>query len=112
MNTPEFPEFIENLPRADLPVEGIRGWLLNGENGQLLFLRADQKTIIPEHKHGDQWGIVIEGEVELTIGGKTATYRQGDSYFIPAGTLHKAVLYKGFRALDYFADKDRYQTRP
>lgn len=111
MITPNFPEFIQNLPKADLPVDGIRGWLLNGENGQVLFLQADQKAVIPEHKHGDQWGIVIEGEMELTIGEKTKIYRKGDSYFIPAGTMHRAILYSGFCALDYFADTDRYKTK-
>ncbi|UCE05640.1 MAG: hypothetical protein JSW07_18900, partial [bacterium] len=65
---PKFPEFIQNLPEADLPVDGIRGWLLNSENGQVLFLKVDEEAIISEHKHGDQWGIVIEGEMELTIG--------------------------------------------
>lgn len=111
MKAPKYPEFIENLPEADLPVEGSRAWLFDGKNGQIMFLQADQKTVIPEHKHGDQWGIVIEGEMELTIGEKTEIYKQGDSYFIPAGTMHKAVLYKGFRVLDYFADKDRYKIK-
>jgi len=111
MTAYNFPEFIQNLPEADLPVANIRGWLLNGENGQVLFIQADETTKIPEHKHGDQWGIVVAGEIELTIGDKTGIYRQGDSYNIPAGISHKAVLHKGFRALDIFADKDRYQTR-
>ncbi|MBN2244761.1 MAG: cupin domain-containing protein [Candidatus Aminicenantes bacterium] len=106
-----FPEFIQNLPEANLPVDTVRGWLLNGENGQVLFIQADETTKIPEHKHGDQWGIVVAGEIELTIGDKTAIYHQGDSYNIPAGTPHKAVLHKGFCALDIFADKDRYRTR-
>ena len=111
MKTPEFPKFIQNLPEADLPVDGIRGWLLNSNNGQVLFLRADRKSIVPEHTHGDQWGIVVEGEMELTIGNKAEIYRPGNSYFIPAGTTHKAIIYKGFCALDYFADSDRYKSK-
>jgi quercetin dioxygenase-like cupin family protein len=111
MKPPLFPAFIKNLPEADLPVEGIRGWLLNGENGQVLFIVAEEETLLPEHSHGDQWGIVIDGEMKLTIGGKTEQFSQGDSYFIPAGTLHGGILYKGFRALDYFADKNRYSVK-
>jgi len=105
-----FPEFIQDLPEADLPVTGIRGWLLNSEKGQVLFILADEKTVIPGHKHCDQWGIVIDGEMELTIGDKTAIYQQGDSYFIPAGTIHEAILHKGFRALDFFSNRDHYRT--
>lgn len=111
MKSHDFPEFIQNLPEADLPVDTVHGWLLNGENGQVLFIQTDETTKISEHKHGDQWGIVVMGELELTIGDKTGIYRQGDSYNIPAGTPHKAVLQKGFRALDIFADKDRYRTK-
>ena len=111
MKPKSFPQFIQNLPEADLPVSGIRGWLFNGENGQVLFIRAEKKTLLPEHKHGDQWGIVVAGRMELTIGSSTDTYRQGDSYFIPSGTLHKAILEEGFQALDYFADRDRYETK-
>lgn len=111
MKPPNFPEFITNLPQADLPVEGAGAWLVQSEKGQVMFLIAEQQLQIPAHSHGDQWGIVIEGQMELTIGEKTETYRQGDSYFIPGGTMHKAILYKGFRALDYFADKDRYKTK-
>ncbi len=111
MKPPKFPEFIQNLPQADLPAAGLRGWLVQSEQGQVLFLQADQQVQILPHSHGDQWGIVIDGEMEITIGEKIATFRQGDSYFIPAGTIHKATLYKGFRALDYFADKNRYKIK-
>jgi len=111
MKAPNFPEFIKNLSQADIPIEGITGWLQNGENGQVLFLQTDRKIEVPEHSHGDQWGIVIDGKMELTIAGKTEKYIQGDSYFIPAGTMHGAVLYKDFRALDHFADKERYMTK-
>jgi hypothetical protein len=111
MEIPDFPAFVKNLPAADLPVDGIKGWLLLSNNGQVLFLETSQKVQIPEHSHGDQWGIVVEGEMELTIADKTETYRQGDSYFIPGGTVHRAILYAGFRALDFFADKNRYQVK-
>jgi quercetin dioxygenase-like cupin family protein len=110
MKTPEFPQFIRNLPQADLPVEDLTGWILQGERGQVLLLRVDEEKNFPEHEHGDQWGIVIDGEMELTVAGKTETYRRGDSYFIPSGTPHKAIIRRGFRALDIFADRDRYRV--
>jgi mannose-6-phosphate isomerase-like protein (cupin superfamily) len=106
-----YPACIQNLPEADLPMKDLRGWLLSGSDGQVVFLHADEQTVVPEHHHGDQWGIVVDGEMELTIGGKTGLYRRGDSYSIPAGVSHRAILYKGFRALDFFADRDRYKPR-
>jgi mannose-6-phosphate isomerase-like protein (cupin superfamily) len=106
-----FPDFVHSLPEADLPFEGLRGWLLNSERGQLLFLEADVELEVAEHSHGNQWGIVVAGEMELTIGGETATFRQGDSYYVPAGVTHRAILRAGFRALDFFEDKERYMTK-
>jgi mannose-6-phosphate isomerase-like protein (cupin superfamily) len=111
MKSSEFPIFIRNLPEADLPFKGLRGWLLQSETGQILFNESDIEVSVPWHKHGNQWGVVIDGKIELTIGDETRTYSRGDSYFIPAGTAHKARIYPGFRALDYFADRDRYRPR-
>ena len=111
MKAPEFPRFIRDLPQADLPIEDVIGWIMQGERGQVMLLQVDEEKAVPEHAHGDQWGIVIEGEMDLTIAGKTETYRRGDSYFIPSGTSHGAILRSGFRALDMFADRDRYRIK-
>ena len=106
-----FPLFIKNLPEAELPFIGLRGWLQQGETGQVLFNESDVELTVSEHKHGEQWGIVIDGKIEMTIGEVTTTFVRGDSYHIPAETLHSAVIYPGFRAVDYFADKNRYKVR-
>jgi hypothetical protein len=111
MNDTSFPSFVRALPAAALPFNGLRGWLLQSDSGQVLFNEADTAVAVGEHSHGDQWGIVIDGTIELTIGGRTNTYAQGASYFIPAGTPHSARIFPGFRALDVFADKSRYQVR-
>ena len=111
MKIPEFPRFIRSLPKGDIPIEGADAWILQGIDKQILLLEVHEEQDLPEHQHGDQWGIVFDGEMELTIGEETETYRRGDSYFIPAGTPHKAILHGGFRALDIFADRDRYTIR-
>lgn len=110
MSSSEFPAFVQNLSEADLPFVGTRGWLLESESGQILFIESDIEAPVPEHSHGDQWGVVIDGKIELTIGEQTRTYSRGDTYFIPAGTVHCARIYPGFRAVDYFSDRDRYRS--
>ena len=112
MNSPEFPAFIKNLSEADLPFAGLRGWILQSDSGQILFSESDNEVFVPEHSHGDQWGVVIDGRIELTIGQQTRTYRRGDTYFIPKRTVHQARIYPNFRAVDYFADRNRYHPRP
>ena len=106
-----YPEIITALPQADIPFKGVRGWLSQGEDHQIVFFDLEPIGKVTEHKHGAQWGIVIEGEMDLTIGGITKTYKRGDSYFIPEGVPHSAVFKKRTLALDFFADKDRYKAK-
>jgi len=112
MSTSAFPEFVRNLPECDNPFPDQRGWLLVGEAGCLWFGEVDVETLAPEHSHCDQWGIVVRGKIELTIGGETNVYIAGDSYVIPEGTPHKAKVYPGFASVDFFTDPNRYRARP
>lgn len=111
MDRSEFPPFVRTLPEADLPFDGLRGWLLQSESGQVLFNESDIELTVPEHSHGSQWGVVVDGKIDLTIGGHAHTYTRGDTYFIPDGTPHQARIYPGYRAVDYFADRSRYRRR-
>ncbi|SHJ47111.1 Cupin domain-containing protein [Desulfatibacillum alkenivorans DSM 16219] len=103
-----YPDFVRTLPEIDIPVEGVRGWLLQGANQQVVFFDLPKGLAIPEHSHGEQWGMVIAGKIDLTIGGETKTYGPGDYYHIPAGTPHSALFLERSAAMDYFADADRY----
>ena len=106
-----YPELIVGLPEADIPFNGVRGWLLQGTDHQLIFFEIEPIGEVAEHSHGAQWGTVLEGELELTIGGITKTYAKGDSYYIEAGTLHSAVVGKKTWVIDFFADKNRYNVK-
>ncbi len=106
-----YPETITNLPEADIPFEGVRGWLSQAEDHQIVFFEIEAIGAVAEHKHGDQWGVVFEGEMELTMNGETRTYRKGDRYFVPAGVLHSAVFKKKTWLMDFFADKERYMPK-
>jgi hypothetical protein len=110
MSPSEFPDFVKKLPRAAITFDGLRGWLLQSNAGQVLFNESDVEVFVPEHSHGEQWGVVIDGTIEMTISGKTNTCGRGDSYFIAAGSIHSARIHAGFKAIDYFTDKDRYKT--
>jgi quercetin dioxygenase-like cupin family protein len=108
MPSAPYPESITSLPLADIPIDGVTGRLLQGSDSQLVFFDIEPIGVIPPHSHGEQWGIVVEGEMELTIGGEMRTYRAGDSYRIPAGVVHSATFRTRVRVIDFFADRDRY----
>jgi quercetin dioxygenase-like cupin family protein len=102
------PEEIKTNPEIDVPIKGIRGWKVGGDHGLVVFLEIQSGTDLPEHYHCFQWGVVLEGAIELTIDGNRSLYRPGDTYIIPEGTPHSARIPGGALAMDYFADPDRY----
>ena len=109
--TEPFAEFIRALPAPDSPLEGLRAWLLGNDRALAMFYEFPDGCEVPEHAHGAQWGVVLEGTVAFTIGGETKTYGRGDTYFVPDGVSHSAVLSPGFVGIDVFADADRYAAK-
>lgn len=106
-----FPEPIQKLPRADVPLQGITAYLSQADQHQIVFMVFEKDICVPEHAHESQWGVVLEGEIELTIGGCTGTYRRGDRYVIPRGVPHSARIRAGFAAMDFFDQPDRYARK-
>ena len=103
-----YPNIIKNLPKIDIPLNGVEAFLMQSKSNQLVFFDFKENTNIPMHSHGAQWGIVVDGKIDLTIGGVEKTYQKGDSYYIKAGEEHGGKIYAGFKAIDFFDDKDRY----
>ncbi len=108
---PEYPTIVTGMPRADVPLPGIRGWLLQAPDRQGVFFAIEPGASVPEHSHGPQWGFVLEGELELTVDGRTRTLGPGDSYEIAEGQPHSARSPGGARVFDLFADPARYRAK-
>ena len=106
-----FPDFIRALPHVDTPLAAMRGWLLGSDRALAMFYEIPEGVEIPEHAHGAQWGVVLQGSMQFTIGGETRTYGPGETYYVPDSVLHSAVISPGFVGIDVFADPDRYPAR-
>lgn len=106
-----FPTPIQNLPEADIPLSGVRAWLSQAENHQIIFMEFAEDVELPEHAHAAQVGFVLEGKIELCIDGVTRTYTRGDSYFIPAGVRHSGKIFAGYADITFFDEPARYQPK-
>ena len=107
----EFPEMITDLPEADIPFTGVRGWIVQGENKQVVFMDIEPIGKVDEHAHSAQFGVLLEGEMSLTIAGETRKYKKGDSYFIPDKVLHSAVFHSQVKVMDMFNERNRYSIK-
>jgi len=106
-----FPKIVFDLPEADIPIEGIKAHLSQGENHQILFMEFDKDVDLPEHSHESQWGIVLEGKIELIIDGVKKTFEKGDRYFIPKGVKHSGKIFAGYADITFFNQKNRYKIK-
>lgn len=107
----DFPEFIRALPPPDAHVS-LDAYLSSGDRGLVMFYESvDADVVVPEHVHGDQWGIVLSGAVRIQIGDAMHECHRGDTYFVAGGTPHVTWVEAGTRGLDIFEEHDRYQPR-
>ena len=110
-NGTPYPDMIRKLPEVDVPVEGVRAWLIQSESQQVVFFDLPQGSEVPSHSHFAQWGLVVEGEMRLTIGDRTDVYRKGDWYYIPEGVAHSAIFHTRVYVIDVFDAPDRYRAK-
>lgn len=106
-----FPEVITKLPEADLPFAGCTAYLSQSDDHQVIFMEFAEDIDLPEHSHAAQLGIVLEGRIDLAIGGVLKTYTKGDRYVIPEGVKHSGKIYAGYADMTFFDQKDRYQAK-
>jgi len=106
-----FPGPIIDLPEADVPIKGIKAYLSQGFNHQIVFMEFAEEIDLPEHFHESQWSIVLEGKIDIIIDGIKGTYVKGDRYFIPKNAKHSGKIYAGYADVTYFNQRDRYKEK-
>ena len=74
---------------------------------QMLVSRVDfdPLVVVPEHSHPhEQFGVVLTGELRLTIAGELLVLHAGDMYLIPGDVPHSAEAgTEGFTAAEVFS---------
>ena len=106
-----FPEPILGLPEADIPIKGVKAYLSQAEDHQIIFMEFSEDVDLPEHEHESQWGIVLEGRIDLVVNGTKHSYSKGDRYFIPRGAKHSGKIFAGYADMTYFNQRDRYKIK-
>lgn len=72
--------------------EGIVARTYWGDNLLMAVVDVAANGVVPPHSHPhEQAGLVLEGEIEFTIGEETRLLKAGDVYVIPGGVEHGAV---------------------
>ncbi|MDA0734947.1 MAG: cupin domain-containing protein [Chloroflexi bacterium] len=84
---------------------GVRTQTFWGENILLSMVTFEANSLVPNHTHPhEQAGIMVEGELELSIDGEVRLLKPGDMYIIPGNVEHFARTGDtAAKALDIFS---------
>ena len=97
---------------VDSPLASLRGWMLQNDRALAMFYEIPDGVEVPEHAHGAQWGVVLEGTMEFTIGGETRSLRRRRDVLRTGSARRTAPSsHPGYVGIDVFADADRYSAR-
>lgn len=77
-----------------------------GINMNALHWQTPKGTTSPVHDHPEeQFGYILKGSFEVTIGDKKELLKAGDCYFIPGGMPHQFHMIEDSVAIDVFSPK-------
>jgi quercetin dioxygenase-like cupin family protein len=76
-----------------------------GEEMLAAVVDLDANTHLPRHSHPhEQLGIVIAGQMKLSIADESKTLKPGDVYLIPGGVEHEAHTFdQPVKVMDVFS---------
>ncbi|MCB0047449.1 MAG: cupin domain-containing protein [Caldilineaceae bacterium] len=76
-----------------------------GEQMLLSYAVLEPNAVLPLHSHPhEQAGVILSGELTLTLGDETRTLKSGDIYLAPGGLEHEGLAGpEGCVALDIFS---------
>ena len=63
---------------------------------------------IPPRLNG---GVVLDGEIALTINNNENIFTKGDTYFIPKYVTDSTIIKAGYEDLTVFIQKNRYKAK-
>ena len=84
--------------------EGIIGHYVHGENSTLGLVLLEQGSSVPPHQHPqEQITYILEGDLQMVIGGKDCLLQAGAYYVIPSNVVHSAVAVTAVKLIDVFS---------
>jgi quercetin dioxygenase-like cupin family protein len=101
-----FGDPVTRLPKTELA--GIDVFVQDNGTSQVLFMelpKSRPEAAVATHTHGVEWGVVVEGEIEMTIGGKVETHGAGSTHQIPAGVPHSFRFRPGTSSIHCFPER-------
>lgn len=104
-------DLIKNIaPKLLAP--GITGHYAHGQSMSFGYVKLEKGSSVPMHKHiHEQITYILEGELDMVIGGEACLLTTGMHHVIPSNTLHSAVAITKCTVIDVFSPaREEYKT--
>lgn len=96
-------DHINNITGKQI-IEGISGKYIHGDQLTFGVVEVKKGSLVPlHHHHHEQITFILEGELEMTIGGETMTLKPGNFHVIPSNVPHSAVAHMDCKLIDVFS---------
>ena len=94
---------IKDIPPKEV-VPGITGYYAHGDKQTFGFIEIKKGSALPEHHHvHEQITYIIEGQLNMVIGGEPCPLTAGMFHVIPSNTPHSAVAITDCKVIDVFS---------
>lgn len=102
---------IKDIPSKEL-VPGITGYYAHGQNMTFGYVELKAGSSVPLHRHiQEQITFIIEGELDMEIGGKKYILSAGMYHVIDSDVMHSATALTDCKVIDAFCPaRDDYKT--
>lgn len=103
-------QHIQDIPAKEFR-PGFWGRMVHGDGSTLAFWDIRKGSVLLEHHHvQEQITYIVEGELEMTIGGQTYLLKPGMVHVIPSEVPHSALALSDCKVIDSFAPaRDDYR---
>ena len=93
---------LKSLPGKEL-APGLTGYYAHGTNMTLGLVEIKAGSNLPVHQHPhEQITYILEGQLNMTIGGEHCELTTGMFYVIPSNVPHGAVAITDCKVMDVF----------
>ena len=102
---------IKNIRPKQL-VPGITGYYIHGNSMSVGYVELKAGSVIPEHQHiHEQITFILEGQLDMVIGGQACSLSPGMYYVIPSNITHSAIAVVDSKVVDAFSPvREDYKT--
>lgn len=103
-------QLIKDIKPKEL-VPGITGYYAHGNSMTFGYVELKAGSNIPMHQHvHEQITYIIEGQLDMVIGGQPCLLTNGMYHVIPSNTPHSAVAKTDCKVIDAFSPaRDDYK---